>query len=90
MLVNKRWTTGSTVANGVTRLAKKLGVSRQRAWQIIKKAEGRCETCGMPKITSRYCEKHAIAERKRKRESKGHKPWRLGSKGRKPQFGVGQ
>jgi hypothetical protein len=33
-------------------------ISRQRKWQLRKKAEGKCELCGEPSAGGVHCEKH--------------------------------
>jgi hypothetical protein len=47
-------------ANGTTELANKLGVSRQRAWSILRYRENRCGICGLPRCqeSRMYCETH--------------------------------
>lgn len=35
-------------------------ISRQRRWQIRKKAEGKCIVCGKERVIELYCEEHRI------------------------------
>ena len=48
-------------------IARALGVSRQRVWQIIRNAEGRCMTCGDRAMTATRCYMHARQESLKKR-----------------------
>ena len=36
----------------------KLGVSRQRVWQLLKEADGLCRICGRPAVRTGYCGQH--------------------------------
>jgi len=72
--------------NGISELAKKLGVSRQYVWQLRKSAEGKCRICGEPKVSANYCLEHQLAQKKINRKAKGFKPWRKGKPGRPPTF----
>src|SRR5438874_2644738 len=58
-------------------------VSRQRRWQIARRAEGKCEWCGLP--LNRYaamCDDCASKIRMRARKRGGFKPWRPGGRAR--------
>lgn len=51
-------------------------VSRQRVWQLVRQAEGRCRVCGAPADGYLHCLRHRLslakihlAYRKRKREA---------------------
>ncbi len=35
-----------------------MEISRQRRWQIKKRAEGFCMICGKPRVNASYCETH--------------------------------
>lgn len=35
-------------------------ISRQRQWQLKKKAQGLCEICGKERVNASYCETHRI------------------------------
>lgn len=41
-----------------TKLGKKLGVSRQRAWQIIQNQDGKCRLCYRKLYSSDSCKYH--------------------------------
>ena len=77
------------VKSGVAELGRRLGVSRQRAWQILKNSQGLCQICGSsPSIRQGVCPSHLADKRRFKRESQrkrnGYKPWRKGGVGRPP------
>ena len=59
---------------GVTELARKLGVSRQRAWSILKRQEGKCIICGKPLDgqSKQHCQHHLMLVREYKRTREGH------------------
>lgn len=48
-------------------------LSRQRAWQVIRKRDGRCIYCGHPRHpeSAQYCEAHHLARRRYQRDLKG-------------------
>jgi hypothetical protein len=52
---------------GPSELARQLGVSRQRAWAIIRSNQGRCRLCGKPECAEvkGYCSTHREAENRR-------------------------
>ena len=56
-----------------TKLGKKLGVSRQRAWQIINKRNGKCDTCSLPLYSKIYCVKHLMLFREYQRKRLSYK-----------------
>ncbi|HKW33804.1 MAG TPA: hypothetical protein VJN92_12425 [Candidatus Acidoferrum sp.] len=61
------------------------GVSRQRRWQIARRAAGKCEWCGQP--LNKYaamCDDCAKSIRERARKRGGFKAWQPGSRGRPP------
>lgn len=46
--------------------AKKRGVSRQRIWQIKRRAEGRCPICGSSELATQvFCNEHAKGKKRR-------------------------
>lgn len=60
-------------------------VSRQRAYQLRRIADGLCAQCGKRPLFSSYaCKKCQVAMRKAKRNAKGCKPWKAGGRGRPP------
>lgn len=61
------------------------GESRQRLWQLLRSAEGRCEICSAP-VThyDTVCDGCAEKRRLHVRSRGGHQPWRPGGKGRPP------
>lgn len=61
-------------------------VSRQREWQLRKRAEGRCETCGKKRHprSSQYCLSCLRKKRKSCRRRLGYRPHQLGRRGRIP------
>ncbi len=42
-------------------------ISRQRKWQLRKKALGLCTICGKESTTADYCKKHAKERNERKK-----------------------
>lgn len=63
----------------------KSELSRQRLWQLKRIAEGKCPQCGVAKEAKTFlCPKCAKANAIRNREKSGFKPWKEGSKGRRP------
>lgn len=44
-----------------------LPISRQRKYQMRKRASGMCVTCGQPAVTKNFCLDHSIAHRERHR-----------------------
>lgn len=57
-------------------------VSRQRAWAILQRMDGRCPQCGVESISS-HCPKCA----RKKALGKGYRwigPWKQGRRGRPP------
>jgi len=36
-------------------------ISRQRAWQMRKRAAGLCIICGKPRVSATHCEAHRVA-----------------------------
>lgn len=50
-------------------------VSRQRLWQLVKKAQGRCIICGQLKspFYESYCLRHAVKNREAERKLLGYK-----------------
>jgi hypothetical protein len=65
--------------------ARRLGVSRQRVWQMERKAEGCCVTCGNPcNLYAAHCDEHAVEQRVLMRKRSGCKPWKPGNSGRRP------
>lgn len=60
-------------------------MTRQRRWQLKRRAEGRCITCGRKRnLYKHHCDqcngKHLLYQRK----YHGHQPWRAGFAGRPP------
>ena len=51
----------------------KLKISRQRKWQLRRKAAGLCVRCGDKAVVGDHCLKHAIAKRERARKQFGCK-----------------
>lgn len=61
------------------------GVSRQRRWQIARRAAGKCEWCGQRlNKYSAMCDDCAKRIRERARKRGGFKEWKPGSRGRPP------
>jgi len=48
-----------------------LAVSHQRKTQLRYKRDGKCQTCGEPRVTKTHCLKHALAVRRRARKNTG-------------------
>lgn len=75
-------------ALGMAALARELGISRQRLWQIMQAKEGKCMKCQDPSVKHGLCSKHymqnLLLHRKNQRNSGGYKPWRPGGRGRPP------
>lgn len=42
----------------LSEVARRLGVSRQRVWQMRKLAKGQCKLCSAPLETAEYCAAH--------------------------------
>ena len=73
-----------------TGMEENTGLSRQRMWQLRKRAEGKCQTCGkpvnVPGGTAMHCPVHAKAARKHARKysrKKGAVPQSICGLGRK-------
>lgn len=49
------------------RVVDKKKRTRQQEWQLRKKKEGKCVTCGGPLLTKWYCKEHTEAIRERAR-----------------------
>jgi 5-deoxy-D-glucuronate isomerase len=47
-----------------------LKVSRQRKWQLRRRAEGRCGVCAAPAL-GKFCDMHAVKEAIRQLERRG-------------------
>ena len=61
------------------------GLSRQRRWQLKRKAFGLCVLCGRPRnISPTYCDACLYKARARNRVKAGCKPWTETHRGRKP------
>jgi len=41
-------------------------ISRQRAWQMRKRAAGLCIICGKPRVSATHCEAHRVAYNRRR------------------------
>ncbi len=66
-------------------LALALGVSRQYAYNLIRKEAGMCIRCGKtPVALGTRCLKCAKAVRKQEQKRTGSKPWKAGKPGRPP------
>ena len=76
----------------LTAMAKRLGVSRQRAWQIVKRKAGFCGLCGTEPLHlyATTCDKCGVKYRQMVRKRIGAKPWRKGTRGRPPKTAEGQ
>jgi hypothetical protein len=62
-------------------------MSRQRLWQQKMQEAGKCRQCGQAMGKSLYkswCQKCGDAQKLRRREKTGCKPWKRGGKGRPP------
>ena len=58
-----------------------LPVSRQRKWQLRRRAEGRCGVCGgSPIVSGDLCFAHRVAMAEAQRRYRGNKGMRLGGK----------
>lgn len=55
-------------ALGMAALARELGISRQRLWQIMQEKEGKCQLCQEPAFKTGRCKKHYKSALIRKRE----------------------
>jgi hypothetical protein len=56
------------IAEGLTRLARRLGVSPQRVWQMKQVALGLCKECPQPVVRGlTRCPNHRELERQRSR-----------------------
>lgn len=73
-------------SNGLKELAASLGISKQRAWQILRSAEGKCTNCGSkrPPDDKVLCNKCRNNNRAKMRQLSGCKPWKEGGRGRPP------
>lgn len=76
----------------MNQLAKQLGVSRQRVWQLVKQLEGNCMICGKKRnpFSKVHCDEHILYNRKRVRKQRGCQPWRPGKVGRPVYSNVGK
>jgi len=66
---------------------RKLGVSRQRVWQLQRTAEGLCQQCGVnprSEHSTAFCVECQDSNRERNRKRIGSQPWRPGGPGRPP------
>ena len=60
-------------------------ISKQRRWQLKKKADGRCTQCGRDRnLYKSYCDDCQKKQTKLNRKRKGCKPWKPGNRGRPP------
>ena len=60
-------------------------MTRQRRWQLARKAEGVCEVCGKgPLLTSVKCKYCAEKKTDLQRKRLGFEPWHPGGPGRPP------
>lgn len=59
--------------------------SRQRAWQLVRQATGRCALCSTPRHLYRVlCDAHHFDKVARQQRRAGHTPWTPGGRGRIP------
>lgn len=58
--------------------------NRQRVYQRRHKQLGLCVNCSRPAVSLVLCKRHLIQQRERQRAVTGGKPWKPGSRGRKP------
>lgn len=85
--MNKKWNHRVNPVTGRYEIEVRPGdwVSRQRASQLNKRAEGKCPRCGKRLGTYAWaCDKCVKALRVKKREAMGHKAWKRGGVGRPP------
>jgi hypothetical protein len=60
-------------------------LSRQRRWQLMRIAEGRCSKCGKPlRHYPTMCDECALKNRRRMRALHGTSAWKPGGAGRPP------
>lgn len=69
---------------GIAAMAREMGISRQRLWQIMQNEQGLCRLCSLRAVSSGLCEKHFIERRLYHRKRNGYKPKRAGRPGRYP------
>lgn len=61
------------VGQRIVDIARVLGVSRQRAWQIVKQFEGKCVLCSKPlESFCIYCDEHREAKNERQVKSRAY------------------
>ena len=61
-----------------------MTLSRQRKWQLKKKAEGLCQNCGKPAEKGIWCKACGRKKKEENRLKRGFKQWVSGGKGRPP------
>lgn len=73
-------------ALGMAAQAREMGISRQRLWQIMQNAEGKCSMCAQKIWRNGLCKTHYAANRiyarKWSRKVNGYKPKVEGGRGR--------
>jgi len=50
-------------------------MTRQRRWQIARKARGLCVICGRPAVTRTHCRRHNEMHKAYVRKSRGRAPY---------------
>lgn len=70
----------------LTAIGAAFNTSRQRIWQALQVAAGRCVTCGQPKSENAgvHCRRCREMTRQYDRRRRGWQEWRPGSRGRRP------
>lgn len=59
------------------------GLTRQRVWQILQAALGRCAECNQPRsLGGKHCREHRLAYREYQRRAKGYRAREAGGRGR--------
>jgi len=77
------WVTGRS--DWVARVELPGKMTRQRLWQLRKRAQGRCQSCGKPRNHyALYCDKCALGRREYMRKKRGSKPYDKDHVGRPP------
>jgi cytochrome c5 len=68
-----------------------VGMTRQRKYQLKRKAEGRCAQCGNEELLiANHCHKCHEKQLAYARKRNGHNPWEPGKVGRPPKYGRGR